>query len=200
VTLWNKASNGDLKPSEAKKTIKPIERRIPVIIKDILVNTLSCLNLRLAKISITTTKEIPPATIKNMIYEQFNRGGVTSMLVGPMAGTYIKGVMNFEPNVSGENSVEEGAFELGTIGKKVRVFQLPSVVVGDTADCLTLWKNPIENNDVTMACGVRFPLVSTGDIQRVNGYKEMGLARLEDLQVFMPKYLGRISISNIAEA
>lgn len=136
--------------------------------------------------------------IKNKIYDVFQRGGVTSMLVGPMAGTYIKGVDDFEYKTSGENTVEDGAFELGTIGKKIRVFQLPSKYVGGSNECVTLWKNPIENNDVTMACGVRYPLVSTGDIQRVNGYKEMGLARFEDLKCFMPGYLGRISISNIA--
>ena len=31
VTLWNNASKGDLKPSEAKKTMKPIDKRIPVM-------------------------------------------------------------------------------------------------------------------------------------------------------------------------
>ena len=69
VTDWNKASNGDLKPSLAKKTMKPKLKRIDVINKEILVNTLNCLKLRLAKISMTTRKEIPPAIIKSMIYE-----------------------------------------------------------------------------------------------------------------------------------
>ena len=69
VTDWNNASNGDLKPSLIRKKTKPVTNKIPVISNEILVNTLNWANLRLAKISMTTKKEIPPATIKNIIYE-----------------------------------------------------------------------------------------------------------------------------------
>lgn len=130
--------------------------------------------------------------VANKQLDAIGRGGVTAIVGGPKAVTYLK--LNEKFEATGAQPAI-GGHKVGKIGD-VDVYKVPSSIIAED-ELLTVWKNPTVEADVAVAIGTLLPFYSTGAIQRKNLYKEGAVARFEDTQVLNPNYLGRIKISNI---
>lgn len=122
------------------------------------------------------------------------RGGVTRIVGGPAAVTYLKLNKGFTTK-GAQDPI--GGHQVGELDG-VPVFKVPSSIIPDD-ELLTVWKNSQNDSDVSIAFGTLLPFWSSGSIQRKNLYKEAAIARFEDVQALQPKYLGRIKISGIRE-
>ena len=132
--------------------------------------------------------------IGDIMYNDLNRGGVSRIVGGPAAVTYLR--LNAGFTTKGAQP-RIGGYQVGELNG-IPVFKVPSSVVPDN-ELLTVWKNDHEESDVSVAFGTLLPFYSTGSIVRKNFYTEAGVARFEDQQVLQPKYLGRITIDGIRE-
>lgn len=132
--------------------------------------------------------------VGNLLYNKIKRGGVTTMVAGPGAVTYL-GLNKAWSNTGKQPAL--GAYKAGEIDG-IGVFQVSADLIADD-EILTVWKNPTVESDVALAIGTLIPFYSTGTLQRKNFYKEAGIARYEDSQVLNPLYMGRIKIQNIRE-
>lgn len=133
------------------------------------------------------------SSIEDNMLEEFQRGGVTAIVGGTQACTYLK--LNEGWSNKGKQ-VSIGAHKFGEING-IPVFKAPGIMPKD--QLLTTWKNDQADGDVSIAIGTLLPFFSTGSIQRKNFYKEAGIARYEDTQALQPKYLGRIQITGIQQ-
>lgn len=122
------------------------------------------------------------------------RGGVSRIVGGPAACTYLK--LNKGFTTKGAQP-PIGGHQVGELNG-VPVFKVPASIVPDD-ELLTVWKNDANDADVAIAFGTLIPFYSTGSIQRKNFYKEAGIARYEDQQALQPRYLGRVKINGIRE-
>ena len=130
--------------------------------------------------------------VANKQLDAIGRGGVTAIVGGPKAVTYLK--LNEKFEATGAQPAI-GGHKVGKIGD-VDVYKVPSSIIAED-ELLTVWKNPTVEADVAVAIGTLLPFYSTGALQRKNLYKEGAVARFEDTQVLNPNYLGRIKINNI---
>ena len=130
--------------------------------------------------------------VANKQLDAIGRGGVTAIVGGPKAVTYLK--LNEKFEATGAQPAI-GGHKVGKLGD-VDVYKVPSSIIAED-ELLTVWKNPTVEADVAVAIGTLLPFYSTGAIQRKNLYKEGAVARFEDTQVLNPNYLGRIKINNI---
>ena len=130
--------------------------------------------------------------ISNKQLDSFGRGGVSAIVGGPNAVTYLK----LNKNWSDRGKMPAiGGHQVGELDG-VPVFKVPgNIIPNDTL--ITTWKNDQVEGDVAMAIGTLMPFYSTGALQRKNLYKEAAVARFEDTKVLQPKYFGRIQIKNI---
>ena len=128
----------------------------------------------------------------NTVYNDIKRGGITNIVAGSAAASYLKLNENFKAD-SKQPAV--GIYRIGSLGN-IGIYKAPSDIVAE-GDLLTTWKNEAAEGDVCMAIGTLLPFFSTGAIQRKNFYKEAGISRYEDTKVLQPKYLGRVKIKNI---
>lgn len=122
------------------------------------------------------------------------RGGVTRIVGGPAAVTYLKLNKGFSTK-GAQDPI--GGHQVGELDG-VPVFKVPSSIIPDD-ELLTVWKNSQNDSDVAIAFGTLLPFWTSGSIQRKNLYKEAAIARFEDVQALQPKYLGRIKIAGIRE-
>lgn len=122
------------------------------------------------------------------------RGGVTRIVGGPAAVTYLKLNKGFSTK-GAQDPI--GGHQVGELDG-VPVFKVPSSIIPDD-ELLTVWKNAQNDSDVSIAFGTLLPFWTSGSIQRKNLYKEAAIARFEDVQALQPKYLGRIKIDGIRE-
>jgi hypothetical protein len=122
------------------------------------------------------------------------RGGVTRIVGGPAAVTYL--ALNKGFTTKGAQSAI-GGHQVGELNG-IPIFKVPSSIIPDD-ELMTVWKNDANDSDVSIAFGTLLPFYSTGVLQRKNLYKEAAIARFEDVQALQPKYLGRIKISGIRE-
>ena len=136
--------------------------------------------------------EQPIEQVANKQLDAIGRGGVSAIVGGPKAITYLKLSEKFEAT-GAQPAI--GGHKVGKIGD-VDVYKVPSSIIAED-ELLTVWKNPTVEADVAVAIGTLLPFYSTGAIQRKNLYKEGAVARFEDTQVLNPNYLGRIKINNI---
>ena len=136
--------------------------------------------------------EQPIEQVANKQLDAIGRGGVTAIVGGPKAVTYLK--LNEKFEATGAQPAI-GGHKVGKIGD-VDVYKVPSSIIAED-ELLTVWKNPTVEADVAVAIGTLLPFYSTGAIQRKNLYKEGAVARFEDTQVLNPNYLGRIKVNNI---
>ena len=134
------------------------------------------------------------ARVKNVIYNQINRGGVSAIVGGPAAVQYLTLHKGWSDR---GREAAIGGYKAGEIDG-IPVFQVPSNIIPDS-ELLTTWKNENASGDVAYAIGTLVPFYSTGAIQRKTLYKEAALARYEDSVVLNPNYFGRIRIANIRE-
>lgn len=130
--------------------------------------------------------------IGDVQYNEIMRGGVSRIVGGPAAVSYLRLNSGFTTKGAQERI---GGYQVGEI-YGTPVFKVPSSIVPDN-ELMTVWKNDSNEADVAVAFGTLVPFFSTGTIQRKNFYKEAGLASYGDHQVLQPKYLGRIVVNNI---
>ncbi len=134
------------------------------------------------------------ARIGDIQLNDINRGGVSRIVGGPAAVTYLSLYKGFSTK-GAQPAI--GGHQVGEIDG-IPVFKVPSSVVNDD-ELMTVWKNDANEADVSIAFGTLLPFYSTGAIQRKNFYTEAGVARFEDVQCLQPRYLGRIKINGIRE-
>lgn len=135
------------------------------------------------------------ATVGDNMLNDINRGGVSRLVAGPSAGTYMTLSMAFTTTGA---TTAEGAHQIGEISG-IPVFKVPSSIIPSN-EVLTVWKNPQNEADISIAFGTLVPFFSTGVIQRQNFYKEAGLATYGDWAIINKRYLAIITIDNLKDA
>ncbi len=130
--------------------------------------------------------------VGDVLYDDINRGGVSRIVGGPKAVTYLR--LNAGFTTKGAQP-RIGGYQVGEL-HGIPVFKVPSAIVPEN-ELLCVWKNENNDADVFVAFGTLVPFWSTGSLQRKNFYKEAGLASFGDYQVLNPKYANRLIISNI---
>jgi hypothetical protein len=130
--------------------------------------------------------------IADIQLNDFNRGGVSSIVGGPQAVRYLQLHKGWKD--TGKQPAI-GGHKVGELDG-IPVFKVPASIIADD-ELLTVWKNETADSDVAIAIGTLLPFYSTGALQRKNLYKEAAVARFEDMKALQPKYLGRIQIHNI---
>ncbi len=136
----------------------------------------------------------PISRIGDIQLNSINRGGVSRIVGGPAAVTYLKLYKGFTTK-GAQPAI--GGHQVGEVDG-IPVFKVPSSIVPDN-ELMTVWKNDANESDVSIAFGTLLPFYSTGAIVRKNFYTEAGVARFEDVQALQPNYLGRIKINGIRE-
>ena len=134
------------------------------------------------------------ATVADNMLNDINRGGVSRLVAGPSAGTYL--TLNNQFTNKGAQYFE-GAHQMGELNG-APLFKVPSSII-PTNEILTVWKNPNNEADISIAFGTLVPFLSTGLIQRKNFYKEAGLATFGDWAVINKRYLATIVINNLKD-
>jgi hypothetical protein len=134
------------------------------------------------------------ATVGDIMYNDIKRGGVSRLVCGPSAGTYIR-LNNLFSNKGAMPA--EGAHQFGELDG-IPTFKVPDEVI-PTNEILTVWKNPSNEADISIAFGTFVPFFSTGVIQRKNFYKEAGLATYGDWAILNRRYLATITIDNLKD-
>lgn len=134
------------------------------------------------------------ATVGDIMYNDIKRGGVSRLVCGPSAGTYIR-LNNLFSNKGAMPA--EGAHQFGELDG-IPVFKVPDEVI-PTNEILTVWKNPSNEADISIAFGTFVPFFSTGVIQRKNFYKEAGLATYGDWAILNRRYLATITIERLKD-
>lgn len=135
------------------------------------------------------------ATVGDNMLNDINRGGVSRLVAGPSAGTYMTLSMAFTTTGA---TTAEGAHQVGEISG-IPVFKVPSSIIPSN-EVLTVWKNPNNEADISIAFGTLVPFFSTGIIQRQNFYKEAGLATYGDWAIINKRYLALITIDNLKDS
>lgn len=130
--------------------------------------------------------------VQDNIYNKIMRGGVTAIVGGPKAITYLKLSEGWK-DTGRQPAI--GAYKVGELNG-IPCYKVPANVIADN-ELLTTWKNEAAEGDVSIAIGTLLPMFSTGALQRKNLYKEGAIARYEDMKALQPGYLGRIKIDNI---
>jgi hypothetical protein len=123
-----------------------------------------------------------------------NRGGVSRLVAGPSAGSYMRLIGGYSTKGKQSNI---GAHQFGEL-EGIPLFKVPSSIIPNN-EILTVWKNDDNEADVSIAFGTLVPFFSTGIIQRKNFYKEAGLATYGDWQILNRRYLALITIKNIKD-
>ena len=134
-------------------------------------------------------------TVSDNMLNEMNRGGVSRMVAGPSAGSYLKlSVSGWNGKGRGENSGVhyEGEFE------GIPTFKAPSAII-PSDEILCVYKNDKNEGDVAIAFGTLIPFVNTGVIQRKNFYKEAGIASYGDWACLNKNYLRLIKIINMKD-
>ncbi len=134
------------------------------------------------------------ARLGDMMYNEILRGGVSRIVGGPAAVSYL--TLHNDFSTAGAQ-VQIGPHKAGTLGG-IPVFKVPSSVVPDD-ELVVFWKNDYNEADVAAAFGVLVPFFSTGTLQRKTFYKEAGVAYYGDHQVLQPKYFARLKLKNLLQ-
>jgi len=134
------------------------------------------------------------ARLGDMMYNELLRGGVSRIVGGPAAISYLTLHEDFS---SAGAQVQIGPHKAGTLGG-IPVFKVPSNVIPDD-ELVLFWKNDYNEADVAAAFGVLVPFFSTGTLQRKTFYKEAGVAYYGDHQVLQPKYFSRLKFRNLLQ-
>lgn len=134
----------------------------------------------------------------NAIYDDLNRGGITKLFGGGRAIAFLKLHKRFSP--AGKQP-KVGAFKVGVLDG-IDIFQVPTVMLGGTGSSydnqlVGVWKNDQQPEDVSIAFGTLIPMYQTMNLEYKEMYTEKGLAYFGDKKVLQPKYLRRLTISNL---
>jgi hypothetical protein len=130
--------------------------------------------------------------VGDVMYNQLNRGGVSRLVGGPAAVTYLR--LNAGFTTKGQQP-RIGGYQVGEL-YGIPVFKVPKAILPENT-LMCVWKNENNEADVSIAFGTLVPFFSTGALQRKNFFKEAGLASFGDYVVLNPGYFGLIRIDNI---
>jgi len=133
--------------------------------------------------------------IGDVMYDEINRGGVSRLVAGPAACSYMHLNSGYSPTGL---QPQNGSHQFGELDGRP-LFKVPSAII-PTNEILCVWKNDAVENDVSIAFGTLIPFFSTGIIQRKNFYKEAGLATYGDWAVLNRRYLAIIKVVNLKDA
>jgi len=132
--------------------------------------------------------------VGDVIYDELNRGGVSRLVAGPSACSYIRLNTSYTPR---GKQTQNGSYQYGALDDLL-VFKVPSVII-PTNEILCVWKDDQVENDVALAFGTLVPFFSTGIIQRKNFYKEAGIATWGDRTCLNRRYLALIVLDNLKD-
>lgn len=128
------------------------------------------------------------------MYEALNRGGVSVIVGGPKAVTYLKKHNLYRP--TGQQPAV-GAHRVGELDGKP-VFKVPSDIV-PTDELLTLFKNDREDSlDVPIGIGTYIPLYRTNVNEYQNFTKKGGMAHYGDIKLLQKKYITKVKLQNLS--
>ena len=132
--------------------------------------------------------------VGDVMYNELNRGGVSRIVGGPAAVTYLR--LNSGFSTKGAQT-RVGGHQVGEL-YGIPVFKVPSSVIPDE-ELICIWKNDENEADVSVAFGTLIPFFSTGVIQRKNFYKQSAMATYGDYAILNKKYIGLIKIKNLRQ-
>jgi hypothetical protein len=132
--------------------------------------------------------------VGDVMYDDLNRGGVSRLVAGPSACSYIRLNLAYSPR---GKQTQNGSHQYGALDDLL-VFKVPSNIV-PTNEIMCIWKNDQVENDVAIAFGTLVPFFSTGIIQRKNFYKEAGIATWGDQAVLNRRYIALIVLENLKD-
>lgn len=144
-----------------------------------------------------TAQTFPSAvdTVTDVMVNDINRGGVSRMVAGFSAGSYLK-LVKGTFSEKGRQSAK-GIYQIGEFGG-IPTFKAPSSII-PTNEIMCVWKDDENEGDVAIAFGTLIPFFNTGIIQRKNFYKEAGLATYGDWAVMNRRYLALIRIKGLKD-
>ena len=134
-------------------------------------------------------------TVGDVIYDEILRGGVSRLVGGPSAVSYLKlsqGLWSPTGKQASRGAHQEGTFD------NMPVFKVPSSII-PTDEILTVWKDDQVETEVSIVFGTLVPFFSTGIIPRKNFYKEAGIATWGDHQVLNRRFLAIVKIANMKD-
>lgn len=145
-----------------------------------------------------TAQTFPSAvdTVTDIMVNDINRGGVSRMIAGFSAGSYLK-LVKGTFSEKGRQSAK-GIYQIGEFGG-IPTFKAPSSII-PTNEIMCVWKDDENEGDVAIAFGTLIPFFNTGIIQRKNFYKEAGLATYGDWAVMNRRYLALIRITGLKDS
>lgn len=132
--------------------------------------------------------------VADVMLNDIKRGGVSRMVGGPSAVSYLSLINGFTP--AGDVSFV-GPHKFGEVNN-IPVFKVPSDII-NTEDILCVWKNDQVEGDVSLVFGTLIPFISTGLINRATFYSEAGLASIGDYNCLNKKYLTLITLQNMKD-
>ena len=133
-------------------------------------------------------------TVGDNMLNKINRGGVSRLVAGPSAGSYIR----LNAGFSAKGAMRTlGCHQIGEV-EGIPLFKVPSKIIPSN-EVLCVWKNDDNEADVSIAFGTLVPFFSSGIIQRKNFYKEAALATYGDYKILQPEYLSSIKVINLKD-
>jgi hypothetical protein len=129
----------------------------------------------------------------NIMYGLLQRGGVTKIVGGPNAVSYLELHKKFT-DAGKQPSV--GAFKTGSLGN-IDVYKAPVSIIPDN-ELVCIYRNDYVPEDVSIAFGSLIPLYQTPKLEFKQLYSELGLAHFGDAKVLQSKYLVRIVLNNLS--
>lgn len=128
----------------------------------------------------------------DVMFNSIQRGGVTHIVGGPNAISYIKLHRRFDGSTA---QPRVGAHRVGSLDG-LGVYKAPSSII-PTNELLFIYHNDQVPEDVSLAFGSLIPLYRTQTLEYKEFYKETGMAFFGDAKVLNSKYLVRGTITNI---
>lgn len=126
-------------------------------------------------------------------YASLQRGGVTDIVAGAKASSYIEKHLLFKAD---GNQPEVGMYKYGHLGT-TNVYVAPASVVA-TDEILCLYKNSaVDNADSVVNIGSYIPLYRTPTIEYKNRQKESSITFFGDIRTVEPKYATKVKLLNL---
>jgi hypothetical protein len=133
--------------------------------------------------------------VGDVIYDEILRGGVSRLVCGPSAASYLKLCTGLWAPTG--KQAARGAHQIGEFDG-MPTFKVPSSII-PTDEILTVWKDDQVETEVSIVFGTLVPFFSTGIIPRKNFYKEAGIATWGDHQVLNRRFLAIVKIANMKD-
>jgi len=133
--------------------------------------------------------------VGDVIYDEILRGGVSRLVCGPSAASYLKLCTGLWAPTG--KQAARGAHQIGEFDG-MPTFKVPSSII-PTDEILTVWKDDQVETEVSIVFGTLVPFFSTGIIPRKNFYKEAGIATWGDHQVLNRRFLAIVKIAHMKD-